>query len=140
LSNNIIPKINVALENVLSIAPFKVWLDVYDLRPKLAYYNTPHAITDAISSSGKERTFASVVLKLALNEINVKSKPTIFLLDEVMGKLDNEGSVEEFVEILQVIKERCKKFLIIEHTHEVNPDHIIAVTRTEGGISSAFIE
>ena len=139
LSNYIIPKINVELENVLSVAPFKVWLDVADLRPKLSYYNTPHAVIDAISSSGKERTFASVVLKLALNEINVKSKPTIFLLDEVMGKL-SEGSVEEFVQIIQIIKEKCKKFLIIEHIHEVHPDFVIHATRTEEGISSAVIE
>lgn len=140
LSNYIIPKINVELENILSVAPFKVWLDVDDLRPKLAYYNTPDAVIDAISASGKERTFSSVVLKLALNEINVKSKPTIFLLDEVMGKLDNEGSVEEFIQILQVIKEKCKKFLIIEHNHEVNPSYLIEVERNEKGISSATIQ
>lgn len=140
LINQIIPKINTELEKVLSIAPFKVWLDPDDLRPKLMYYNTPDSIIDAISASGKERTFASVVLKLALNEINVKSKPTIFLLDEIMGKLDNEGSVEEFIQILQIIKEKCKKFLIIEHTHEVNPDYIISVERDENGISTATVE
>jgi len=140
LINQIIPKINMQLENVLSIAPFKVWLDSDDLRPKLMYYNTPDSVIDAISSSGKERTFSSIVLKLALNEMNVKSKPTIFLLDEIMGKLDNEGSVEEFIQILQIIKEKCKKFLIIEHTHEVNPDYIISVERDENGISSAITE
>lgn len=140
LVNHIIPKINVELENILSQIPFKIWLDTDDLRPKLAYYNAPNAIIDAISASGKERTFGSVVLKTALNEINVKSKPTIFLLDEVMGKLDNEGSVEEFIEILQVIKERCKKFIIIEHNHELNPDFIIEVNRSLKGISSIIIE
>ena len=140
LSNYIIPKINKELENILSIAPFKVWLDIDELRPKLAYYSTPNSVIDAISASGKERTFASVVLKLALNEINVKSKPTIFLLDEVMGKLDNEGSVEEFIEILQIIKSKCKKFLIIEHTHEVNPNYLISVTRDDRGVSTAIVE
>ena len=44
-----------------------------------------------------------------------------------MGKLSND-SVEEFVQILQLIKEKCKKFLIIEHIHEVNPDYILTVT------------
>jgi len=140
LSNHIIPKINIELGNVLSVAPFKVWLDVNDLRPKLAYYNTPNSIIDAISGSGKERTFASIVLKMALNEINVKSKPTIFLLDEIMGKLDNQGSVDEFIEILQIIKQKYKKFLIIEQMHEVNPDYLISVNRTENGISSLVIE
>lgn len=140
LSNYIIPKINEQLKTILSIAPFKVWLDSEDLRPKLAYYNTPDAVIDAISSSGKERTFSSIVLKIALNEINVKSKPTIFLLDEVMGKLDIEGSVEEFVQILHQIKEKCSKLLVIEQVHDIDPDHIIFVTRNELGISYAEIE
>ena len=103
LANYILPKINVTLQNILSVAPFKVWLDQDDLRPKLAYNNRPNAIVDCISASGKERTFSSVVMKFALNQINVKAKPTIFLLDEVMGKLLN-NSVEEFIEILQLIK------------------------------------
>ena len=139
LSNNIIPKINVELDNILSVAPFKVWLDVDDLRPKLAYYDTPNAIIDAIASSGKERTFASIVLKVALNEINIKSKATLFLLDEVTGKL-TENSVEEFNEILQIIKTKCKKFLIIEHVHNVKPDYIISVTRTDDGISTITMD
>ena len=101
LANYILPKINLTLENILSVAPFKVWLDSDDLRPKLAYNNRPAAVIDCISASGKERTFASVVLKFALNQINVEAKPMMFLLDEVMGKLDLEGSVEEFVEILR---------------------------------------
>ena len=109
LANYILPKINLTLENILSVAPFKVWLDPDDLRPKLAYNNRPAAVIDCISASGKERTFASVVLKFALNQINVKAKPMMFLLDEVMGKLDLEGSVEEFVEILQMIKQNYEK-------------------------------
>src|SRR5690606_3915004 len=80
LVNYIIPKINITLQNILSTAQFKVWLDPDDLRPKLVYNNRPTAIIDCISASGKERTFASVVLKFALNQINVKAKPAIFLL------------------------------------------------------------
>jgi len=139
LSNYIIPKINLTLENILTVAPFKVWLDVDELRPKLVYNDRPTAVIDCISASGKERTFSSVVLKFALNQINVKAKPTIFLLDEVMGKLD-ENSVEEFIEILQLIKQNMKKVLVIEHTHEINPDYLINVQLSPEGISSIIIE
>ena len=138
LSNYIIPKINVTLENILSVAPFKVWLDVNDLRPKLIYNDRPKSIIDCIGASGKERTFSSVVLKFALNQINVKAKPTIFLLDEVMGKLD-ENSVEEFIEILQMIKLKMKKVLVIEHTVNLDPDYLIDVELNEDGISSLKI-
>ena len=139
LSNYIIPKINLTLETILSVAPFKVWLDVDELRPKLVYNNRPTAVIDCISASGKERTFSSVVLKFALNQINVKAKPTIFLLDEVMGKLD-ENSVEEFIEILQLIKTNMKKVLVVEHIHEISPDYLINVQLNDDGISSVILE
>ena len=139
LSNYIIPKINLTLENILSVAPFKVWLDVDDLRPKLVYNNRPTSIIDCIGASGKERTFSSVVLKFGLNQINVKAKPTIFLLDEVMGKLD-ENSVEEFIEMLQLIKNNMKKVLVVEHIHEINPDYLINVQLNDEGISSLVLD
>lgn len=139
LANYILPKINVTLQDILSVAPFKVWLDQEDLRPKLAYNSRPTAIIDCISASGKERTFSSVVMKFALNQINVKAKPTIFLLDEVMGKLSEE-SVEEFIEILQLIKSGMRKTLVIEHIHEIIPDFLINVQMNEDGISSLTIE
>ena len=139
LSNYIIPKINITLENILSVAQFKVWLDVDDLRPKLVYYSRPNAIIDCISASGKERTFGSVVIKFALNQINVKSKPTIFLLDEVMGKLD-ENSVEEFIQILQIIKESTKKVLVIEQRINIEPDYLISVNLDDSDISHLVIE
>lgn len=139
LVNYIIPKINVTLENILSVAPFKVYLDLDDLKPKLFYNDRPTSIVDCISASGKERTFSSIVLKFALNQINVKAKPTIFLLDEVMGKLDENG-IEEFVEILQLIKTKMNKVLIIEHHANVNPDYLISVQLDENGISSLSIE
>ena len=135
LSSYIIPKINETLDNILSISPFTVWLDETDLKPKLVFNDRPNSIIDCISSSGKERTFSSIVIKFALNQINVKSKPAIFLLDEVMGKLD-DNSVEEFKEILQLIKNHMRKVIIIEHKHEVNPDYIINVLQDSDGISS----
>ena len=139
LSNYIIPKINITLETILSVAPFKVWLDVDDLRPKLVYYDRPDAIIDCISASGKERTFSSVVLKFALNQINVKAKPSIFLLDEVMGKLD-PNAIDEFKEILQLIKQNIKKVLVVEQLIEINPDYLIQVQLDDNGISSLTIE
>ena len=139
LSNHIIPKINLTLERILSVAPFKVWLDMDDLRPKLVYYDRPDSIIDCISASGKERTFSSVVLKFGLNQINVKAKPSIFLLDEVMGKLD-ENAIEEFKEILQLIKGKMKKVLVVEQLIEINPDYLIQVQLDDAGISSLTIE
>jgi len=134
LVNKAIPKINEELSLLLDNVPFSVWLDAEDLRLKLAYNNRMGAVIDAISSSGKERTFSAIALKFALNQINAKSKPTIFLLDEVMGKL-TEDSVEEFVMVLHAIKERMKKVLVVEHNHEIEPDYLLEVTLDENDIS-----
>jgi DNA repair exonuclease SbcCD ATPase subunit len=143
LINYAIPKINNELYKLLEEIPFDVWLDVdeNDIRLKLAYNSTAeeNAAIDAISGSGKERTFASVCLKFALNQINAKSKPTIFLLDEVMGKLTDD-SVIEFIDVLHKIKDRVKKLLIVEHNHEVNPDYLINVVKDENNISHLNID
>lgn len=139
LTNYIIPKINITLQNILSITPFKIWLDKDNLRPKLAYTDRPNAIIDCISASGKERTFSSIVLKFALNQVNIKSKPLFFMLDEVMGKLTDE-SIEEFIEILQMIKNNIKRLLIIEHNHEISPNWLINVIADDDGISSLEIQ
>lgn len=135
LQNYIIPKINITLKRILLRSPFKVYLDNEDLMPKLVYDDRPTAIIDCIGSSGKERTFSSIVLKFSLNQINVKSKPTIFILDEIMGKFQ-EDSIEEFVEILHQIKESVSKLLIVEHRANIEPDHIINVQLDDNGISS----
>lgn len=129
-----IPKINKELTNLLSDVDFNVWLDIDDLKLKLAYNSRLDAVIDAISASGKERTFASVVLKFALNQINMKSKPTLLLLDEVCGKLVDD-SVSEFVGVLDVIKNRMNKVIIIEHNHFINPDYYIDVEKDKNDIS-----
>jgi len=134
-----IPKINKGLTDLLSGLNFDVWIDSTELKPKLAYKNRRDSVIDSISSSGKERTFASVALKYVLTLINVKSKPKLFLLDEVMGKLDEE-SVIEFKELLHTIKNYKDKVIIIEHNHEVDPDFIIEVSKNQDGISELVIK
>jgi hypothetical protein len=138
LINYIIPRINLNLDEILSASQFKIWLDIEDLRPKLVYKNIPTSIIDCISASGKERTFSSIAIKYALNQINVKSKPSIFILDEVTGKLTEE-SLDEFNEILKQIKTKMKRILIIEHRANLDPDHMINVFLNENRISSLEI-
>ena len=134
LVNKAIPKINQELGTLLVDVPFGVWLDPNDLRLKLAYNNRMDAVIDAIAASGKERTFSAISLKFALNQVNAKSKPSIFLLDEVMGKL-TEDSVEEFVMVIHAIKEKMQKVLVVEHNHEIDPDYVLEVTKDENDIS-----
>jgi len=89
----------------------------------------------AIESSGKERTFIALALKLALRAINNTSRPDFILLDEMTGKLINE-SVGEFIIVLDRIKELINKVIIIEHTHPINYDWRIHVEKNDAGVSS----
>lgn len=139
LSNYVVPKINIVLKDQLKDLPFNVWLDGIDFKPKLTYKDNPNSTINAIGSSGKERTFASLSLKQALISINKKSKPKLFLLDEVTGKLVDE-SVDEFIDLLNNIKKRVNKLVVIEHTHEIEPDYVIKTYKNEKGVSFLEIE
>ncbi len=134
--NHIIPKINKIMSELLTETSINVWLDEITLKPRLVYDERPNAVIDCIGSSGQERTYSSVVLKFALNQINIKSKPKIFMLDEIMGKLD-DNSVEEFVQIMHNIKRYMNRVLIVEHNHNVIPDYLIDVSLNENGLSEA---
>lgn len=139
LSNILLPKINNSLSNLLQSVEFNVWLDSSDLKLKMSYSNHPNAVIDCIGGSGKERTFSSISLKVALNEVNTKSKPTIFMLDEVMGKLKDE-SIDEFLEFLRIIKQKVSKMIIIEQNHEINPDYVISAVANDNRVSTITLE
>lgn len=139
LRNNLLPKINNTLSDFLQPVDFNVWLDENDLRLKMSYATHPTAVIECIGGSGKERTFSSISLKVALNEINNKSKPSLFLLDEVMGKLKDE-SVEEFLEFVKLIKTKVRKLIIIEQNHEIQPDYVISAITDSNKISTITLE
>jgi len=134
LINQIIPKMNRVMRDLLESTQFSVWLDGDSLKPMFAYKNQSNAVIDCIGSSGKERTFSSIVLKFALNQINIKSKPKLFMLDEIMGKLDQNG-VDEFAELIQSIKNYMNRVIIVEHNHVIYPDYVINVTLDSNRLS-----
>ena len=138
LINSVIPRINVFMSELLSETPFTMWLDETTLIPKFRHTDKPDSTIDCISGSGKERTYSSVVLKFALNQINIKSKPKIFMMDEIMGKLDDDG-VEEFIQITQIIKRYMNRVIVVEHTHNIIPDYLIDVTLNENDLSEALL-
>jgi len=139
LRNYLLPKINNTLSDFLQPVDFNVWLDEVDLRLKMSYATHPNAVIECLGGSGKERTFSSISLKVALNEINQKSKPSLFMLDEVMGKLKEE-SVDEFLEFIKIIKTKVRKLIIIEQNHEIQPDYVISAVVDSNKISTITLE
>lgn len=125
--------INRDLENLLYDVNYKIFFDD-ELELKLSSKNRLDVSQNIIESSGMERTFASLALKIALRKLNNRSKPNILLLDEVMGKLLAD-SVDLFIQLLDRIKYQVDKLIIIEHNHPINYDCLIEVDKDEKEIS-----
>jgi len=134
LKQHSIPIINKTLSKLLENVSFNVWLDPEEITLKMTDISKTDAIVDCISGSGMERTFSAISFKFCLNELNIKSRPSLIILDEVTGKLVDE-SIDLFVELLSIIKKKINNILIIEHVHDVNPDYYIEVQKDEKGIS-----
>lgn len=126
--------INKELGDLLSEVDFTLFFDE-SLNLKMSMDERLDVAQNAIESSGKERTFCALALKMALRQINVKSRPNFLILDEIMGKLI-ENSISEFLLLLETIKTKIDKVIIIEHTNPINFDGLISVTKDENLISS----
>lgn len=127
--------INKELNDLLTNVDFTLFFND-DLILKLSMDDRLDVSQNAIESSGKERTFCALALKVALRQINVKSRPNFIILDEIMGKL-YEKSVMEFIELLDEIKNKIDKIIIIEHVHPINYDGLITVKK-DGNLSSSL--
>lgn len=129
--------INNELEDMLTNVDFNVFFDD-ELKLKMYSKNRKDITQCLLSSSGKERTFGAIALKMALRTINTNSRPNLLLMDEVMLKLKNH-SIEEFNNMLLSLKTKIDKILIIEHVHDVPFDVFITVEKDENGVSSLAI-
>lgn len=134
-----IPIINKSLSRLLENVSFNVWLDPEEITLKMADISKTNAVIDSISGSGMERTFSAIAFKFCLNELNIKSRPSMIILDEVTGKLVDE-SVELFIEFLSIVRKKIDNILIIEHVHDVHPDYYVEVHKNEKGISTLLLE
>lgn len=139
LKQHSIPIINRTLSKLLENVSFNIWLDPEEITLKMADVSKTDAVIDCISGSGMERTFSAIAFKFCLNKLNIKSRPSLIILDEVTGKLVDE-SVDLFVELLSIIKKKIENILIIEHTHDVQPDYYVEVYKNEKGISELTLK
>lgn len=130
--------INNELSNILTDVNFTLFFDD-ELTLKLSHDIKIDAIQNVIESSGMERTFCALSLKIALRKLNNKSKPNFLVLDEITGKL-TQSSIEILLKLLNNIKNEVDKLIIIEHTYPLDYDVLIEVIKDEQGISSLKME
>lgn len=130
--------INQELNDLLTDVDFNLFFDD-ELNLKLNHDIKIEATQNAIESSGMERTFCAIGLKMALRKINTKSRPNFIMLDEIMLKLLN-ASVDKFIVLLDNIKTQVDKLVIIEHVHPINYDVLIQVVKNTQGVSDLNID
>lgn len=130
--------INKELNDLLTNVDFTLFFDD-DLILRMSMDDRLDVSQSVITSSGMERTFCALALKMALRQINVKSKPGIIFLDECMGKLIGD-SIQQFTDFLDNLKNKVNKIVIIEHNHPINFDCLLTVSKDENFISSLVIE
>lgn len=126
--------INKELNDLLFNVDFTLFFDE-NLNLKMSMNDRLDVSQNAIESCGMERTFMSLVLKMALRSINVKSKSKFICLDEIMGKLIS-NSVNEFTDLLELLKSKINKIIIIEHVHPIDYQGLIQVSKDSDYISS----
>ena len=130
--------INKELTELLSNVDFTLFFDE-NLILRMSADDRLDVSQNAIESSGKERVFCSIALKIALREVNVKSKSSLIFFDECMGKFIGD-SITQFTDFLDDLKSKVKKIVIIEHIHPINFDAIIEVKKDQKMISSLDIK
>jgi len=133
LSKNI-DILNKELSDLLTNTDFTIFFDE-DLNLKLKHDGKDGGEINVVEASGAERTFSAIALKTTLRTINFKSKPNFCFIDECMNKLVDK-SVEKFSELLETLKTKIDKIIIIEHNNEISSDLIINVSKNEKGISN----
>jgi DNA repair exonuclease SbcCD ATPase subunit len=125
--------INKELNDLLTNVDFTLFFDD-DLVLRMSMNDRLDVSQNAIESSGMERTFCALALKMALRQINVKSKSNFITLDEMTGKLINE-SIDKFMNFLDMLKTKINKIVIIEHIHPIEYNALIEVNKDENLIS-----
>jgi exonuclease SbcC len=131
--------INQELSELLSTVNFNIF---FDEKMKLKMFMEKHknVVQNVLEGSGAEKSFSAIALKLALRTINNNSRPNFLMLDEVTGNLKGK-SIENFNIMLEIMKERIDKIIIIEQNHPIDYDYGIVVEKDEKTeISSLKIE
>jgi len=130
--------INQELSDILSSVNFNIFFDE-KMNLKMFMEFAKDVIQNTLEGSGAEKAFSAIALKLALRSINNNSRPNFLMLDEVTGNLKGK-SVENFNLMLEKMKERIDKIIIIEQNHPINYDYIFLIDKDKNNISHLSYE
>jgi len=110
-----LPVINNEIAKVLAnIVDFEIFFEEDDKRLNILIKHPSHDARPLEMGSGAEKTVAATAIRLSLLSVSNLPKPNLFILDEPGTSLD-EGNMEGFVQILDLVKSYFGTVLLISH-------------------------
>ncbi|MEK6829296.1 MAG: metallophosphoesterase [Nanoarchaeota archaeon] len=135
-----LPIINSKINSILSeVVDFKIELEILSNGDIIETFFFSEDKCDALplaSASGSQKFIASIVITEALRYMSRLTKPSLRIIDEGFGTLDDELTMG-VVNILNYLRNKYKNVLIITHRNEIKDfaDNIIEVTKIADGLS-----
>lgn len=139
-----LPIINGKINSILSeVVDFKIELEILSKGDVIETFFFSEDKSDALplaSASGSQKFIASIVITEALRYMSRLTKPSLRIIDEGFGTLDDELTMG-VVNILNYLRNKYKNVLIITHRNEIKDfaDNIIEVTKVTDGLSPEVI-
>jgi len=139
-----LPIINYKINNILkNLVDFKIELIIKDNGDikEVFYFNSID--TDALPmtmASGAQTFVGSVAIRDALHFVSSLTKPSLCIIDEGFGSLDDELTIA-MDSVFNYLKNKYKNTWIITHKNEIKDfvDNIIQVTKTQKGLTQEQI-
>ena len=140
-----LPLINHRINTILQQAiNFKVCLDVLangDIVETFYFSETKTDTLPTTFASGAQKFVMSIAIKDALHYISSLTKPSLCIIDEGFGTLDDKNTFE-IINILNYLKNKHKNVIIITHRNEIkdSADNIIEVLKVKKGLKQEVID
>ena len=140
-----LPIINSKINSILSeVVEFKIELEILSNGDIVETFFFSEDKCDALplsSASGSQKFIASIVITEALRHMSRLTKPSIRIIDEGFGTLDDELTMG-VVNILNYLRNKYKSVFIITHRNEIKDfaDHTIDVVKVTDGLSKEVLD
>ncbi len=140
-----LPIINSKINTILmDVVDFKIELEILqngDITETFFFSEDKCDALPLSSASGSQKFIASIVITEALRYMSRLTKPSLRIIDEGFGTLDDELTLG-VVNILNYLRSKYKNVLIITHRNEIKDfaDNIIEVVKTTKGLDQEVID
>lgn len=140
-----LPLINHRINKILEqIVDFKINMDVLangDIVETFYFSEDKSDLLPLSFSSGAQKFVSSIAIKDALHYISSISKPSMCIIDEGFGTLDDKLTFE-IMNILNYLKNKHKNVIVISHRNEIKDfaDNIIEVVKVTDGLSRELLD